>query len=263
MKAGFLQFNPILGKSEKNVQKIKKLIDSAEEFDLIVLPELANSGYNFENLDEAMAFGEYPSNSPFINALIEICIERKCHIVSGFCERDDDNLFNSAVLLSGDGIKGTYRKIHLFNNEKDYFLPGNSQPQVYDIFKCRVGMLICFDWAFPEIWRILALKGADIVVHPANLVVIGGGHTSVPVHAMINSYFVITANRIGTENDLHFTGGSMIACPDGSVSRKAGEDDEKIEIVEINPAAARDKAITLRNDLLDDRRPELYDGLLD
>ena len=263
MKAGFLQFEPILGQSKKNAQRIKHLIDSTDDFDLIVIPELANSGYNFENIDEAMSLGENIPSSLFIDILIQICTERKCNIVSGFCERVDDNLFNSAVLINSDGIMGKYRKIHLFNNEKDYFLPGDSQPEIYEIDNCRVGMLVCYDWAFPEIWRLLALRGADIVAHPANLVVVGGGHAAVPVHAKINSYFVITANRVGTERNLSFTGGSQIACPDGSIPALAGKDDEEIKTIDLDINSARNKKITPKNDLLTDRRPELYDGLLD
>ena len=124
-------------------------------------------------------------------------------------------------------------------------------------------MLICFDWAFPEIWRILALKGADLVAHPSNLVIRGGGHNAAPIHAKTNSYYVITSNRTGTERDLHFTGTSRISGCDGTILAEASENDEEIKIVELDLSHARDKKITQKNDLIKDRRPELYHGLLD
>lgn len=263
MKSGFLQMAPILGESPNNAIKIKELISGADDFDLIVLPELANSGYRFNDIDEAMELGESISKSYFVDILQEICAERKCNIVTGFCERDGDRLFNSSLLINENGVMGVYRKIHLFNNEKDYFIPGDSQPEIYKIGEWNIGMLICFDWAFCEIWRVLALKGADLIAHPANLVVKGGGHAAVPVYAKTNSYYVITSNRTGKERDLYFTGESLIAAPDGAVLARAESDSDEFQIVDANLQDVRNKMITPKNDLLADRRPELYDGLLE
>lgn len=254
---------PVMGESPNNALKVKELINSAGEFDLIVLPELANSGYNFHGLDEAMDLGESTSKSHFVDILQKVCAERLCNIVTGFCERDGDRLFNSSLLINENGIVGKYRKIHLFNNEKDYFTPGDSQPELYEIGEWKIGMLICFDWAFFEIWRVLALKGADLIAHPANLVVKGGGHAAVPVYAKTNSYYVITSNRTGVERDLHFTGESLIAAPDGRLLAQSDSDSEEIRIVDLNLSDARDKMITPKNDLIADRKPEMYGGLLD
>lgn len=263
MKSGFLQMAPVLGESPNNALKAGNLIEQAGEFDLIVLPELANSGYNFNGIDEAMELSESISKSHFVDVMQQICATRKCHIVTGFCERDGDRLFNSSLLINENGVVGKYRKIHLFNNEKDYFTPGDSQPELYKIGEWKIGMLVCFDWAFFEIWRVLALKGADLIVHPANLVVKGGGHAAVPVYAKTNSYYVITSNRTGIERDLHFTGESLIAAPDGSLLAQADSDSDVIQIAELDLSKARDKMITPKNDLIADRRPEMYGGLLD
>ena len=126
-------------------------------------------------------------------------------MVSGLNERDGDRLYNSAVLVGPEGYVGRYRKLHLFMNEKDYFQPGDAGLPVFDIGACKVGMLVCFDWQFPEAWRVLALKGADVICHPANLVLPGLAQRAVPIHALTNRVYVVTGNRTGTEGglDLH------------------------------------------------------------
>jgi predicted amidohydrolase len=263
MRAGFLQMEPILGEGPNNALKIKRMIDGAGDFDLIVFPELANSGYNFKDKEEAMELGEDIDSSHFVDILRKICENKNCHIISGFNERENDRLFNSALLIGKDGVIGKYHKIHLFLNEKDYFTPGDKQPEIFKIGDWNVAMLICFDWAFPEIWRIVALKGADLVAHPSNLAIKGGGEKAAPVHAKINRFFVITANRIGKERDIDFTGGSRICGHDGEILAEASLDKEEIRIVKLDLAKARDKKITPKNDLLKDRRPDLYCGLLD
>jgi predicted amidohydrolase len=143
-------------------------------------------------------------------------------------------------------------------NEKDFFQPGNAGLPVWDIGPCKVGMLVCFDWIFPEAWRILALKGADVICHPSNLVLPGLAQQAVPIHALTNRVYVVTANRIGTERDLAFTGMSTIASPEGKVLAQASQTDAETRVVEVNIELARNKDITARNHILADRRPEEY-----
>ncbi|MGC9332990.1 MAG: nitrilase-related carbon-nitrogen hydrolase, partial [Anaerolineae bacterium] len=131
-----------------------------------------------------------------------------------------------------------------------------------EIGACRLGMLVCFDWIFPEAWRVLALKGADVICHPSNLVLPGLAQRAVPIHALTNRVYVVTANRVGTEDDLTFTGMSTIASPTGDVLAQASPADEAVSLVEVDLALARDKRITARNDLFADRRPEAYGTLL-
>jgi beta-ureidopropionase len=129
---------------------------------------------------------------------------------------------------------------------------------VFDIGPCRIGMLVCFDWIFPEAWRVLALKGADIICHPSNLVLPGLAQRAVPIHALTNRFYVVTANRIGCEGDLTFTGMSTIADPKGQVLARAPRVGEKVNRIEIDVSLARTKDITSRNNILADRRPEQY-----
>jgi len=129
---------------------------------------------------------------------------------------------------------------------------------IFDIGLCKIGLLVCFDWIFPEVWRILALKGADIICHPSNLVLPGFAQKAIPIHALLNHVYVVTSNRIGTERDLSFTGLSTIANPKGEILVQASQTSEEVRIKEIDLNSARDKMITKRNNILADRRPEEY-----
>jgi len=129
---------------------------------------------------------------------------------------------------------------------------------VFDIGLCKIGMLVCFDWIFPEVWRIVALKGAEIICHPSNLVLPGLAQKAVPIHALTNRIYTITANRIGTEGNLSFTGLSTIANPNGDILFQASRTEEETVIKDIDIRLARDKIITKKNDLFSDRRPEEY-----
>ena len=262
MKIGYLQMAPALGDLEKNVQTIERLLPQAEGAELLVLPELCHSGYRFESRDEAWEASETIADGPFMAFLKTVCVERKMHIVVGVNERDGEKLYNTSVLVGPGGFLGKYRKMHLFMDEKDIFVPGDLGFPIFDVGAYRVGMLICFDWVFPEAWRILALKGADIICHPSNLVIPGLCQKSLPVHAVCNRIFVVTANRIGTERDLTFTGLSTVADPRAEILLQASPDQDEVGLVDIDLALARNKNVTPRNHVFDDRRPEEYAGLV-
>lgn len=261
MKIGFAQFCPALGEPQANLSTIERLVRSQPDADLLVLPELANSGYNFVSKEQAWETSEEITSSTTVGQLIELCREQKMHLVCGINERDGDKLFNSTVLLGPEGVVGKYRKMHLFMNEKDIFQPGDMGLPVFDIGSAKIGIAICFDWFFPEVWRSLALDGADIICHPSNLIIPGLCQRAIPIHALINRVYIITANRIGTERELTFTGLSIIANPKGEVLTQAPADKETVTVVNVDVAAARDKKATARNDLFADRRPEEYQRL--
>lgn len=263
MKIGFIQTNPILAQPENNIDHIEELIRQAVGAELLVLPELCHTGYRFESRQQAWALSKTIEDSSYLIRLQRVCAERLLHIVTGFNERDGDKLFNTAVLIGPNGVVGKYRKMHLFMDEKDIFEPGDLGLPVFDIGTCRIGLLICFDWMFPEVWRILALKGADIICHPSNLVIPGLCQKAIPVHAVCNRIFVITANRIGTERDLTFTGLSVIADPKANVLIQASPDREEIGLIDIDVALARNKNATPRNHVFNDRRPSEYRRLLE
>jgi predicted amidohydrolase len=262
MKIGCIQFSPALGDLSATIKKLEALLVKAIDIDLLVLPELCNSGYNFNDFDQAWNNSEEIGNSIFLNFLIEYSQTHKTYIVAGFNERVGNQLFNSAVLIGPQGYIGKYQKLHLFNNEKDFFQSGQAGFPVFQLPNCKIGIQVCFDWMYPEAWRILALKGADIICHPANLVLPGLAQRAVPIHALINKVFTITANRVGEEGELVFTGLSTIANPKGEIISQASEKNEEILSIDINPADARDKQVTRRNHIFQDRQPQRYTALV-
>lgn len=262
MKAGFVQFTPELCNLDVTLQRLEQLLKTAPAADLLVLPELCNSGYNFPTRKDAFDAAEEVGDSRFIRVLTEHCRSHGSYVVSGFNEKDGFKLYNSAVLIGPDGFIGKYRKIHLFYNEKDIFSAGDAGLPVFETPIGKIGMLVCFDWVFPEVWRILALKGADVICHSSALVLPGFAQRSVPVHALINHVYVITANRTGTEHGLTFTGMSTIAGPKGDVIYQSTAEAQEARVFDFDLALARNKMITPRNDLMGDRRPDVYQELL-
>lgn len=258
MRVGFVQLAPVRADRDATIAKIDRLLQGGQLPELLVFPELCNSGYNFTDSRQARATAETVRDSAFLKHLQRICHQSGCHIVTGFNERDGDALYNTAVLLGPDGLVGKYRKLHLFLNEKDHFQPGNLGLPVFDLGCCRLGMLICFDWIFPEAWRVLALRGADVICHPSNLILPEMAQRGVVVHAMTNRVYTILANRTGQEGNLSFTGCSLIAGPTGETLAAAGETEEGIFTATIEIEMARDKHVTARNDIFADRRPREY-----
>lgn len=262
MRIGYVQFEPAWGQLDVTLERLGALLPQSAGADLVVLPELCNSGYSFPSAAAAAAHAESLADSRFLAFLTEHCRRQRCHIVAGFNERDGAVLYNSAVLVGPDGCAGCYRKLHLFRDEKDLFQPGNLGLPVFVCGPARIGMLVCFDWVFPEAWRVLALAGADVICHPSNLVLPGLAQRAVPVHALVNRVFVVTANRVGTEGALTFTGRSLIADPQGEVLSAAPPAEPHVAVVAIDLARARDKQITPRNHLWHDRRPADYARLV-
>jgi predicted amidohydrolase len=265
MKAGYLQFRPVLGEPCANIEHIREML-APYEFDLIVLPELSNSGYLFSSAGQLERSSEEIPDGPFCRALQEISAAKDAYIVAGVCERSGDKYYNSSILVRPDGKIITYRKIHLFFNEKKWFEPGNIFLNVNEISSGRfgaanVGMMICYDWIYPELARTLALKGAQIICHPSNLVM-PYCQQAMFARAVENRVFTITANRIGKESDgegsLQFTGGSVIVSPKGEYLSHASLECEEVSIVEIDTAEALDKRMNNRNSLFEDRREEFY-----
>jgi predicted amidohydrolase len=193
---------------------------------------------------------------------LEIARDRRMTLVAGLAERDGDRCYNSAVAVGPDGLIGCYRKVHLFFEETLFFSPGDGGFQVWDIGTARIGVMVCFDWFYPESARTLALKGADIICHPSNLVLPYCPDAMV-TRCLENRVFSITANRIGSEtrggkNTLTFIGHSEVVTPRGEILRRAPRDRADIAVVEIDPSQARNKSVNAYNDLFRDRRPSAY-----
>ena len=260
LKAGFLQFQPVFGEIRQNVRAIEALLRE-REFDLMVLPELCTTGYQFLSREEALSLSE-PANGELGQTLLALAREKQGVVVAGFAERHGDELFNSAMTVGPSGLLSVYRKAHLFFKEKEFFSPGNRPFVPVDTgLGYRLGIMICFDWIFPEAVRSLALGGAAVIAHPANLV-LPWCQRAMFARAVENSIFVITANRFGSESrdpesPLTFTGGSQIMGPDGEVPAKAGLSEMVAMIREIDLSASNQQLNSM-NHLFRDRRPDLY-----
>ncbi len=260
-RAGFCQFRPRFGRKEANLAGVLRRLKGIRA-DLIVLPELPFTGYYFRDRAEAMALSEAPRKSRIVEALVEACRRGGFHLVTGFAERDGDRCFNASLLLGPKGILQTYRKIQLFNLEKSWFDPGNLPLAVRRVGGARVGMMICFDWAFPEVARSLALQGMEVLCHPSNLVLPGHCQLAMRVRSLENAVFAVTANRCGEERRPHgtlrFTGRSQVAGPRGEVIFQAPAARGILRVETLDLSRARNKNLTPRNHLLRDRRPEFY-----
>jgi predicted amidohydrolase len=260
VRVGYYQFNPQFGQVERNLAQIVAALQPAEA-DLIVLPELALTGYSFADRRETVSLAEDPRRSPTVDALVDLCRARDMVLITGFDERDGERCYNSALLLGPQGLLHTYRKLHLFGTEREWFDPGDTPLQVHDVRGMRVGMMVCFDWAFPEVARVLALHGADLLCHPANLVLTYCQQTMLG-RCIENGVYAVTANRYGTEERPHisrsFTGQSQLVAPKGTVLHRGPATGDELYIAEIDVALARDKRLTPQNDILGDRRPEFY-----
>ncbi len=263
LRVAFYQYRPLFGRVRRNLGKIVSALSTLRA-DLVVLPELAFTGYFFQNRDELLTLAEDPRRSTIVETLRALCRERGFRIVTGFAERARDRCFNSALMLGPQGVERTYRKLHLFGSEKHYFDPGDLPLEVHFLGDARIGMMICFDWLFPETARILALGGADLLCHPSNLV-LGDCQEVMRTRCLENGVYAVTANRTGSDirphGTLGFTGRSQITAPDGSVLLRARMRGAHLGVIDLDLQRARDKLITPQNHKLHDRRPDRYRAL--
>jgi len=255
-----------VGDKKHNINTMKKNIKQAKEkgANLIIFPELSLTGYL--NRDLAYELAE-PIPGPSIHSLEEIAKKENTYIVFGMPEQSEkahNVLYNTAVLLGPNGLIGKYRKMHLPTHsvfeEKRYFRLGYEAP-VFETKIGKLGLAICYDIFFPEIPRLLRLKGSQLIIcisaSPAVRSRFFEAFTA--TRALENTVFLAYVNLVGVENGLQFWGGSRIIAPDGSILAKAKYDEEDLVIGNIDYAdLKRAEAFvpTLR-----DLRPELFDSL--
>lgn len=274
VKVACIQMQPTVGDPEANLRRSLDFVEEAAAAGagLVVLPELCSSAYVFETRQEALSLAEEIPGGPYTQGLVEVARARGLHIVAGVSERAGASLFNSAVLVGPAGYAGSYRKVHLWNEENLFYEPGDLGFPVYKTPLGRIAMLICYDCWFPEAWRLCALQGADIVCVPTNWVPIPGQDPDREAMANVlcmaaahsNSFFVAAADRIGTERGQPFIGQSLIVSQAGwPVGGPASYDHEEIVLAEVNLADARRKRNWNEyNQVLRDRRADLYDEML-
>jgi predicted amidohydrolase len=260
MRVATVQTDPVFGAKEENIREALSMMGSIKA-DLYVLPELFATGYNFIDTDEVRSLSEPLDTGPTFREMSRFARERACFVVYGFAESHGDAAYNSAALVGHEGTLGLYRKIHLFDREKLFFKPGDLGFPVFNTIIGRIGLMICFDWYFPESARALAVKGAQVIAHPANLV-LPHCPDGMRTRCLENRVFAVTANRVGTErrgqDALTFIGQSQLTSTLGEIIHRSSASGPEVAVKEIEPGEADDKRLNERNDLLNDRRPEWY-----
>lgn len=263
IRIGLAQTNAVLGDKESNIYCLEQYCHKANQNNaqIICFPELATTGYSPAKLGKDF-YALSESRGEQMDLLFSrLATTLNITIVCGFIERDESTgkIYNSAgVWVPGENSWiGTFRKIHLINDEKPWFTPGDQLP-VFDTKICRIGVMICYDAGFPEVSRILTLKNAEILFllsawpeKDKDLWYING-----PCRALENSIHLGAVNRWGKEEDDLLFGGSQILGPRGQVLAKAPENSESIIYYDIN----FDLQVNTRKLIpyLVDRRPEIY-----
>ncbi|WP_312936408.1 nitrilase family protein [Pseudomonas sp.] len=278
VRIAVIQFDPQVGleKCGSNLERSLTLARRAISAgaNLIVLPELSNTGYTFLTRAEAFAHAETLADSRSVKAWQDLASEHGIYLAAGFAERDGMKLYDSAVLLGPDGRLGHYRKAHLWDQEKLWFTPGDLGFPVFETPIGRIGLLICWDIWFPEVPRLLAAQGADIICSLNNWVwtppplfdaagrCMASYLTMTAAH--VNNVHIAAANRIGQERGGRFLGCSLIAGTHGwPIGEVASAEDECVLYADVDLTAARSAPIwNSLNDLQRDRRTDLYDATL-
>ncbi len=269
-----VQMEPRIGRKEDNVARSIAFIDraAAEGAALVVLPELVNTGYVFASRTEAFALAETLPDGPTTLAWIDAARRNRIYIVAGIAERDGDRLYNSAVVIGPEGWLGVYRKLHLWGDEHLFFEAGDKGLPLFHTQWGRLGVAICYDGWFPEVYRLLAMQGADVVAMPTNWVPMPGQPADRPAmatslamaNAHSNALTIVCANRIGTERGQSFIGQSLIIDAQGwPLVGPASEDTEQLLYARINLKQTRQaRHLNPFNHVLRDRRDDLYDPML-
>jgi predicted amidohydrolase len=265
-----IQMQPEVGAKARNVAHAAELIEQAHArgAQLIVLPELCNSGYVFESREEAFALAEPFDGGATIEAWATLATRLNVTLVAGYAERAGDVLYNAAAVIGPQRVLGNYRKLHLWGDENLFFEPGDLGVPVFDTPFGRIACAICYDIWFPEVFRLASGGGADLLCVPTNWVPMPEQPAHLPVMANLlamsgahsNGLCVAAADRVGNERGQPFLGCSVIVDASGwPVAGPASATDEEILMAELNLAdARRNRQLNTFNHVLRDRRPTVY-----
>ena len=270
VRVACLQMELRVGEKDWNLAHGLEMIDQAAEAgaNLVILPELCSSGYVFNTREEAKILAEEIPGGPACRAWADAAARHKMQIVAGIAEREGRALYNSAVVVGPQGVIGTYRKNHLWAAENLFFEPGNLGVPVFHTDIGRIAVVVCYDIWFPEVFRLAAMQGADILCVPTNWVPMPDQPAGLPKMSNIlamggahsNSMFVAAADRIGIERGQPFIGNSLVVSYTGwPIAGPASDDCEEMLIADVNLSDARRKRNWNDfNQVLRDRRIDLY-----
>ena len=255
------------GDPETNLGRSRAWISTAAEAgaDLVVLPELSNSGCDVFSREMALRLAEGVREGPTVRAWAEAAREFGLLVVGGLLEVEGETIYNSAVVVGTDGLLGRYRKTHFWDREKLVYEPGHELP-VFETPLGTLGLLVCYDAWFPEAIRTLAMRGAEILCVPANApddwVPEGqrrGGLTMLGAHAIAganaNRIYVACANRVGDG----YQGRSCVVAPSGGVLAFGDAHKEGLVLAEVDAERTRsEKHLTPYSHAFGDRNEEVY-----
>jgi predicted amidohydrolase len=249
---------PRINDFEGNLAEMRTILDSGrdQDVDVLVLTGRINSGYAFQSWDEVSTLSEEIPKGPFSRELARWS-KKGGLIAAGLSEKTAEGYYDSAAFFSEGNHLGTYRKIHLYDNDVDWFLPGREAPPVLEYRGYRFGVTLGYDWAFPELTRTLVLRGIQVLLHMTNLL-LNYTPRAMVTRSIENRIFVAVASRIGEERGYKFIGGSQVTDPRGHVLLQTDKSEKGLFWVDIDPAVADNKALSKRSDLLKDRRPQFY-----
>ncbi len=254
-RIGIIQNSPRFLKVKENILDAFSLMEKSRA-DLWVLPEFFATGYNFKTRKEVSSVAEPISGGMTCGLLSSWAKKNNCAVAAGLPEKSGSRIYNSAILITPSSLH-VYRKTHLFGDEKKFFSPGNTGFWVKPFKNVKIGVMICFDWFFPESARTLALKGAQIIAHPANLV-LPWAPDGMKIRSLENRVFAATANRVGNERGLRYIGSSQVTTPRGEVVFRLGANKAGMSVATIDEKLALQKNINKKNNLFKDRRPKFY-----
>jgi predicted amidohydrolase len=238
---------------------------------IVVLPELASSGYVFADRAELVSLAE-TRDGPSITDWANLAEAFDLTIVAGFPEAAGDKVYNAAVVVDPTGLRGVYRKAHLWDTENNVFDRADDLPLLVDTAHGRIGVMVCYDIEFPEWVRAVALEGADLLCAPVNWPLLprpDGERPTEMVRALagagVNRMPIAVCDRAREERGVKWIGGSVITDADGYPMVVAQYGEPGTIAADVDLAESRIKRFNENNDVHGDRRTDLYrrTGLLD
>jgi predicted amidohydrolase len=265
-RAAAVQTLARLGDFDHNIALATQFVEDAvrQGAELVVFPECMDTGYLFDSAEHCRELAETMKDGPFVTALSALAKKHGIYIASGVTEWDPDKekIFNTGIMF---GRKGEtvchYHKQFLATHDQNWFAFGERGCPVVDTDLGRIGLLICFDGRIPEIFRSMAMQGAEVIVDMANFFAMDQADMWGPARSYENGLWLVAATKAGYERSIYYPGGSMIVDPKGRVLSKVPYDTHGMAIADIDLDAAHDKSIYTANDKIADRRPETY-GLM-
>lgn len=236
---------------------------------LVVLPELTNSGYVFRTLAE-LDERATTLDGAIIKEWGSLAKKLDLVLVAGLAIKDEGKFFNCSVIIDSSGLRGWYKKVHLWNDEFDFFTPGDDEPLVVDTAIGRVATMVCYDVEFPEWVRLAMLSDATILALPTNWPDTGLPAEPTPLEAVrvqaaasTNKIIIAAADRTRVERGVAWSSASIIADSEGVIRTLADRSKiNQLQILVADVEVPTDRKISPRNDVRSDRRPELYREIL-